>query len=587
MIVMRIDHTVGLSATWCRGPIYCSYVTRDLMLLQYPTLSSHLIPLHENETELITTRLSHTTPTTIHPPCHVHEDSFNVTLIPANHCPGAVMVLLVGAFGTILHTGDYRYLPSLHQHDMNLMKVMNSRIDVMITDTTFFHPRHMFPSASKVLTDLNECVTSYFRRVPPVRRSTTGPRERDEMDSRVYLSCDGLGSEPVLASLTHHFHFPIYINPHDASERYTQLHLLHPDLVTTHAYLTPFHLYAAADSKFQAFAQSDTAQRQQRQRQRQHTQQANSTIAHGYGYGSSCPALYVKPSTLWFTHNLQTIRSATAFGVNVQSDRYRGQYMGMGMDMDSSTVTVTVPSHSSLPTVLLDRYGVTHVLYSMHSDMKEIIQFIQHMQPKLVVPLCTPAGYQFHSTMTNDHTSTSSSLHDHDEDDSLSSVPMSSSSLRGSKKHRTVTNVQHQYNVARYVQQLINSHIPSNHTIQVIPASKLSADVDNANDVNVIPLTSSTSQSSSQSSGSDGSESDDDNSTINHHCSISIHSSPIVSSVIQQPIEPDRWSIPIPFTMFDFHLLPGTSVYVADDVPMKERTGLHEWYSCCHSSIHH
>lgn len=32
-----------------------------------------------------------------------------IRLIDANHCPGAAMIHLEGPFGSVLHTGDFRF----------------------------------------------------------------------------------------------------------------------------------------------------------------------------------------------------------------------------------------------------------------------------------------------------------------------------------------------------------------------------------------------------------------------------------------------------------------------------------------------
>ncbi len=71
-----------------------------------------------------------------------HKVTMQATLIDSNHCPGACMFLLEGYFGTILHTGDFRFDPLILQHEV----LRNKKIDYLYLDDTFLDPAYDFPS---------------------------------------------------------------------------------------------------------------------------------------------------------------------------------------------------------------------------------------------------------------------------------------------------------------------------------------------------------------------------------------------------------------------------------------------------------
>jgi len=99
------DHLGGLTAPsrhtsynvpkqeWNYGKIYTSEVSAKLLLHRFPHLAPYTIPLK----------------------CYTdyHVKGRQVTLLEANHCPGATMFLIKGPIGTILHTGDFRYHPRM------------------------------------------------------------------------------------------------------------------------------------------------------------------------------------------------------------------------------------------------------------------------------------------------------------------------------------------------------------------------------------------------------------------------------------------------------------------------------------------
>ncbi len=85
------------------------------------------------------------------------KQKFNVVLIDANHCPGSAMVLLSGVFGTVLATGDFRYIKDMFS---KYSPLSNLQVDVCHLDNFNNNPLYStLPSrikATKIIFDLIE-----------------------------------------------------------------------------------------------------------------------------------------------------------------------------------------------------------------------------------------------------------------------------------------------------------------------------------------------------------------------------------------------------------------------------------------------
>ena len=93
---MFIDHLKGLSNNWSKGKIYCSHISRLLIVDRFPTLLNFVIALEMDEEHWVYLD-------------NELKEGVSVVLMDANHCPGAVMFLFRGKMGTVLHTGDFRF----------------------------------------------------------------------------------------------------------------------------------------------------------------------------------------------------------------------------------------------------------------------------------------------------------------------------------------------------------------------------------------------------------------------------------------------------------------------------------------------
>ncbi|XP_018970686.1 5' exonuclease Apollo-like [Cyprinus carpio] len=142
---MHADHTSGLSSTWSHRPLYCSPLTAKLLQLKLKVKEKWIRPLEIGEAHMLFLD-------------DLGKERLTVTLIDANHCPGAVMFLFEGYFGTILYTGDFRYTPSMLREQC----LRNTTtIDVLYLDNTNCDPTRAVPSRQQATQQIKEIIRTH------------------------------------------------------------------------------------------------------------------------------------------------------------------------------------------------------------------------------------------------------------------------------------------------------------------------------------------------------------------------------------------------------------------------------------------
>ncbi|KAF2806698.1 DRMBL-domain-containing protein [Mytilinidion resinicola] len=144
------DHYIGLTASWNHGPIYCSRVTANLVRQQLRVDPKWIVDLEfEKKTEVPGTQ------------------GVQVTMIPANHCPGSSLFLFEKVVGKgtnpkmqrVLHCGDFRACRAHVEHPLLRPDVLDAvggktgqqKLDVCYLDTTYLNPKYAFPPQEDVI----------------------------------------------------------------------------------------------------------------------------------------------------------------------------------------------------------------------------------------------------------------------------------------------------------------------------------------------------------------------------------------------------------------------------------------------------
>ncbi|XP_054251988.1 5' exonuclease Apollo [Indicator indicator] len=186
---LHSDHTVGLSSTWSR-PLYCSPLTARLLHLRLQVPTCWIRPLEVGQSHVLG-----------------ENEKVTVTLLDSNHCPGSVMFLFEGTFGTILHTGDFRYSHSMRDEPV----LRGCHIDRLYLDNTNCHPQRALPSRQHATRQAIHLI-------------------RNHPQHLVVIGLYSLGKETLLVDLAKEFSTWVVVSPW----RLEQMRLLElPDVFTT------------------------------------------------------------------------------------------------------------------------------------------------------------------------------------------------------------------------------------------------------------------------------------------------------------------------------------------------------------------
>lgn len=132
------DHYGGITANWNAGTIYCSEATANLLNQQLRVDRKFIHPLPMFEPIVLESK----------------GKPITITLLDANHCPGAVMFLFnVAKQREILHVGDFRWNRDMMLQQGPLASISSGKLllDELFLDTTYCNPKYTLPTQEEAI----------------------------------------------------------------------------------------------------------------------------------------------------------------------------------------------------------------------------------------------------------------------------------------------------------------------------------------------------------------------------------------------------------------------------------------------------
>ncbi|GKY99876.1 hypothetical protein MPSEU_000941300 [Mayamaea pseudoterrestris] len=105
-----------------------------------------------------------------------------ITFYDANHCPGAAIVIFELANESVhVHTGDFRYHERMQTYSRLRQAALANRIESILLDTTYAHPKHTFDAQDIVVESIAAHVKQHL-----------------DGETLILLECYNIGKEKIL-----------------------------------------------------------------------------------------------------------------------------------------------------------------------------------------------------------------------------------------------------------------------------------------------------------------------------------------------------------------------------------------------------
>ncbi|KAK9225306.1 hypothetical protein WN943_010347 [Citrus x changshan-huyou] len=308
------DHYGGLGKRWSHGPIYCSPLTARLVRMCLLVNPSYIHPLELNTEHVI--------------------DGVKVTLLEANHCPGAALIHFRLQDGQCyLHTGDFRASRLMQSYPL----LVNHRVNVLYLDTTYCNPKYKFPSKEDVLNYVVRVTKNCLKKQPK---------------TLVVVGAYSIGKESVFLAISKALGVKIYAN---ASRRRVLQSFDWPELsgnLCTQGNDTLLHVLPMSSLKFETLKD------------------------YLKPYGNQYAAVLAFRPTGWtysetVGNQLDLIRPLSRGNITI--------YGEMIMDL--------LHAHLLAGKISKARINIfSGVPYSEHSSFTELREFVQFLRPDKIIP---------------------------------------------------------------------------------------------------------------------------------------------------------------------------------------------------------